>query len=86
MTWGLAEFAKLFRRSDTRSPAPDHSASAPGMSGPAAITGPMSSGSGAMHLVERRALRMMGNRSPEAVRAFLRTHKALLTCEGTDAR
>lgn len=82
MTWGRAVFAKLFRRSDTASRGHDRSAPGLDMSGPAPITGQTLNSNGALHLVERRAQRMAGNRRPEAVQAFLRTHKALLTCEG----
>ena len=82
MTWGLVAFAKLFRRSDTASRGQDRSAPGLDMSGPAPITGQTLSANGALHLVERRAHRMAGNRRPEAVQAFLRTHKALLICEG----
>lgn len=86
LTWGLAAFARLMGRSDMPSPAQDHSASGRVTSGPAPITGQMSSANGKLHLVERRALRMRGNRRPEAVAAFIARHKALLTCEGSDAR
>lgn len=86
LTWGLAAFARLMGRSDMPSPAPDHSASGRVTSGPVPITGQMSNASGKLHLVERRALRMRGNRRPEDVQAFIDRHKALLTCEATDAR
>lgn len=82
--WGLVEFAKRLGRSDTPNPAPDQNASARATSGPAPITGPMLSANGKLHLVERRALRMRGNRRPEDVAAFIARHKALLTCEGRE--
>lgn len=84
LTWGLAAFARLMGRSDMPSPAQDHSASAGATSGPAPITGQMSNANGKLHLVERRALRMRGNRKPEDVAAFIARHKALLTSEGRE--
>lgn len=82
MTWGLAVFAKSLVASATASLAQGWIAESTGMSGPAPITGQKLNDNGALHLVERRAQRMAGNRRPEAVQAFLRTHRALLTCEG----
>ena len=86
LTWGLAAFARLMGRSDMPSPAHGRSASGRATFGPVHHTGQMLSANGKLHLVERRALRMRGNRRPEDVAAFIARHKALLTCDGTDAR
>lgn len=75
--WGLVAYAKRCLRMATVSRDTAKTASASAMSGPAASTSRTSSVNGALPLIERRAQRMRGNRTPQQVERFLATHKAL---------
>lgn len=82
MTWGLVAYAKRCLRMATVSRDTAKTASATAMSGPAESTAPRSRDNGGWHLIEQRAQKMRGNRTPQQVEAFLATHKALCSERG----